>query len=271
MEWKRTGRDKKGVDWRWVKCIKCNGSGINDNRFDKLFKEKPQRSAGEWEKLTKDFKKCKRCKGKGYVKRSYWNGEDYWFDLDAVREPHEYDGRKDTLYKGGPKDVPIGAHERWPNPAGKNPGDVWQINTEPYPDAHYATFPQKLVKKCLLAGCPKEICKKCGLARVRMVKTKTLERYELDKSDPRYRPARYKGKYDQGMRYAEHQTIGWTDCGCDAGWRPGVMLDPFCGSGTALKVGIELGLDVIGVDLKEEYIEKHAKKRLSGAQLPLIK
>jgi DNA modification methylase len=31
---------------------------------------------------------------------------------------------------------------------------VWTIATEPYPDAHFATFPTKLVEPCVLAGCP---------------------------------------------------------------------------------------------------------------------
>ena len=38
---------------------------------------------------------------------------------------------------------------------GKNPGDVWQINTQPYTEAHFAVFPLKLVEKPILAGCPK--------------------------------------------------------------------------------------------------------------------
>lgn len=29
---------------------------------------------------------------------------------------------------------------------------VWSINTEPFPDAHFATFPRALVEPCLLAG-----------------------------------------------------------------------------------------------------------------------
>jgi len=27
----------------------------------------------------------------------------------------------------------------------------------------------------------------------------------------------------------EHHFKGYTDCGCNAGWRPGVVLDCFCG------------------------------------------
>lgn len=36
---------------------------------------------------------------------------------------------------------------------GKNPGDVWEINTRPYPEAHFATFPIDLPLRCIKAGC----------------------------------------------------------------------------------------------------------------------
>jgi len=37
---------------------------------------------------------------------------------------------------------------------GRNRRTVWTIATEPYPEAHFATFPRKLVQPCILAGCP---------------------------------------------------------------------------------------------------------------------
>jgi len=40
------------------------------------------------------------------------------------------------------------------HPRGKNPGDVWEVPTEPFPDAHFAVFPQRLVARCILFGCP---------------------------------------------------------------------------------------------------------------------
>jgi len=40
------------------------------------------------------------------------------------------------------------------HPKGKNPGDVWSIKLQPFPEAHFATFPEELVKKCIEAGCP---------------------------------------------------------------------------------------------------------------------
>ena len=37
---------------------------------------------------------------------------------------------------------------------GKNPGDMWELTTEPFPEAHFAVFPVKLVVRCIVAGCP---------------------------------------------------------------------------------------------------------------------
>lgn len=41
-----------------------------------------------------------------------------------------------------------------PNPNGKNMRTVWSINTEPFSEAHFATYPEKLVKRMIEAGCP---------------------------------------------------------------------------------------------------------------------
>jgi DNA modification methylase len=41
-----------------------------------------------------------------------------------------------------------------PHEEGRNPGDVWEIMLEPYPEAHFSIFPTKLVENALLVGCP---------------------------------------------------------------------------------------------------------------------
>jgi DNA modification methylase len=38
------------------------------------------------------------------------------------------------------------------NPLGRNKRSVWEITTQPYKDAHFATYPEKLVQPCILAG-----------------------------------------------------------------------------------------------------------------------
>jgi len=45
-------------------------------------------------------------------------------------------------------------HTKPEHPLGKNPGDVWDLTTEPFPEAHFAVFPVKLVVRCLAAGSP---------------------------------------------------------------------------------------------------------------------
>lgn len=37
---------------------------------------------------------------------------------------------------------------------GRNIRTVWIIATQPYPDAHFATFPRELPERCIKAGCP---------------------------------------------------------------------------------------------------------------------
>ena len=83
----------------------------------------------------------------------------YYYDADAIREPLDT-----PLHKPGNKtaygvvmrtDFGTAAMDRvWGNPSGRNKRSVWTVNTHPYPDAHFATFPEKLVEPCILAGSP---------------------------------------------------------------------------------------------------------------------
>lgn len=52
-----------------------------------------------------------------------------------------------------------------------------------------------------------------------------------------------------------------TDCGCNAGFHSGVVLDPFFGAGTVGLVALQNGRDFVGIELNPDYIEI-ANKRL---------
>jgi DNA modification methylase len=89
----------------------------------------------------------------------------YYYDAEAVREEREPDSlRRSELYGDNPSFAKLnpdrndggrgGSMGFNGNPAGRNLRSVWTIATEPYPGAHFATFPQKLVEPCILAGCP---------------------------------------------------------------------------------------------------------------------
>jgi len=149
-------------------------------------------------------------------------------------------------------------HTKEYNPKGKNPADVWRIPTKPFPAAHFATFPPALIEPIVKAGCPRWICSKCGKSRERITeKTGEFQR-------------RWSTKNKEGSPYNKqdsyqniYETTGWSDCGCGESFDPGIILDPFCGSGTALRVARRLGRRFIGIDIVPEYVEM-ARRRIRG-------
>lgn len=65
-------------------------------------------------------------------------------------------------------------------------------------------------------------------------------------------------------------TVGWRPtCSCDASAKPGLVLDPFVGSGTTCVVAQKLGRLSVGVDLNLKYLAL-AKKRLEAIPLPML-
>lgn len=154
--------------------------------------------------------------------------ERYWYDADAVKEPLAEDtprqlgqssldtqrgGSKTEQYQANhpgrkqrdrrPADVL--RHMRDTGMTGRNLRDVWTIATQPYPGAHFATYPEALVRQCVRAGC---------------------------------RPG-------------------------------GVVLDPFCGSGTTGAVALQEGRRFLGMELSGEYCAM-ARQRIGQAQPPLL-
>lgn len=86
----------------------------------------------------------------------------YFYDADAIREPHTPDGRKVTTVIGTDASHQHRNGERWPG-TGRNARSVWSIPTEPTPFAHFATFPQALVERCIKAGTSEHgACSECG-------------------------------------------------------------------------------------------------------------
>lgn len=80
----------------------------------------------------------------------------YWFDLDAIRVPHLESTAAASLRARKPYQAPgQKAHSKSRPMAsgGANPGDVWELPTRPFPEAHFATFPIDLPRRCILAGC----------------------------------------------------------------------------------------------------------------------
>lgn len=89
----------------------------------------------------------------------FTKGDDYTFNLDDVRVPSKYPGKRH--YKGDKAGQPSG------NPLGKNPSDIWQVTAQdwekeiweipnvksnhPEKSDHPCQYPVELVQRCILA------------------------------------------------------------------------------------------------------------------------
>jgi DNA modification methylase len=93
--------------------------------------------------------------------------QKYFYDAEAVKEPKAESSIKRYNYprfgsnnkaknrKNSPYAVAGGDYsENEKRGTGRNKRSVWTISTQPYPEAHFATFPPKLIEPCILAGCP---------------------------------------------------------------------------------------------------------------------
>ena len=68
-----------------------------------------------------------------------------WHAKDMTRKPKEW---KNGESNGEPNNPP---------PVGKaNKRSIWTVASKNYNGGHYATFPESLVKDCILAGCPED-------------------------------------------------------------------------------------------------------------------
>jgi DNA modification methylase len=64
------------------------------------------------------------------------------------------------------------------------------------------------------------------------------------------------GGYFREFTFAKRKSCGWTDCECGIPFMPGVVLDPFMGTGTTLDVANRMGRSAIGVDLDVSQIKE---------------
>jgi DNA modification methylase len=84
----------------------------------------------------------------------------YYYDHEVVKEPATQPrglartaGRQEKQEQLGRrlKASTLGTNA---GSAERNLRSVWTFATQPYKDAHFATFPEELARRCLLAGCP---------------------------------------------------------------------------------------------------------------------
>lgn len=197
----------------------------------------------------------------------------YWYNLLDIREPYADSSlRRDGRAVGENKWTPgvpgqDGAHtvaqptdERNSlHPAGKNPGDVFDVSVKPYEQAHFATYPPDLCTKPIKATCPPKVCAECGAPYDRDVEVKSREvaggTPTVDDAAFADRQGNYQGDRDGYTQPTAYEVGPWEPtCECGAGSEPGIVLDPFAGSGTTLLEAKRLGRRFVGIELNADYV-----------------
>ena len=140
-------RQSKGISYslqRKTKLTKDNSLYIN--KFIVEYYKKSKKKVAD---IDKEF--------------GYKDSASHWIRLDNGRSlPKIEDWMKlkdilditDSQHDSVMTDVHYVLHFVKHNPNGKNPGDVWDINTEKCKESHYAVFPTELPRRIIKTFCP---------------------------------------------------------------------------------------------------------------------
>lgn len=195
----------------------------------------------------------------------------YFASVDEIREPHSpvSIARAGRAYNAGDQFSVTSPNTLNPaqfvNPLGKLPGSVWDIATQPLKVPaelgvdHYAAFPMEWPRRLILGWSPREVCIACGEGRRAVTHSqRTLDGQVIGPGSG--------GIYGDikgvtrnvgvGNRHRTDRTITGYACACadtSAPSTPGVVLDPFGGTGTTALVASMLGRHGISVDLSTDY------------------
>jgi site-specific DNA-methyltransferase (adenine-specific) len=103
----------------------------------------------------------------------FTKSKSYHYDADAIREPHvtfsensrmkggrghfgRRGGTPEAGKNGGDNNLHDGRWDQAFHPLGRNKRTVWSIPLSKFRGAHFAVFPESLVRTCILAGCPEK-------------------------------------------------------------------------------------------------------------------
>jgi len=192
---------------------------------------------------------------------------NYFYDNEAIREPvkevslaraeYGWDCDRDSTKNAslGGKGIHVKKMgSRFVNPAGRNARTVWEIATQSYSDAHFATFPEELPRRCIKAGTSERgCCSKCGAPWERQTDRTPMV---IDRSERTHEKGRTRSSGTM-VEPPTSKTTGYV-AGCQCGTMetiPRTVLDVFAGSGTTGMVARGLGISSILIELNPEYVK----------------
>jgi len=192
---------------------------------------------------------------KVHLEKTRMKMRNYFSDLNSIRIPAtwvdedgqrtDFFGRKMGSVENAGASVKQNSisqpHKYITNhPLGKNPGSVWQINTNQGSLtgdnlSHSAPYPTALIEKLITFSSPVKTCKSCALP--------TIVELERESGD-----------------------LVECNCDCDEQIRePGLVLDPFMGAGSTAIACLKTERDYVGIEVVLQYIDE-ANQRIENLQ-----
>lgn len=283
--------------WKWVRCrvkkAKATSVGRRLDRVGDATNGTESNVEGQPHAQWSDCPGCPKCeKNNGLVlRRGSWRPTSsyepilmlaksprYFSDGEPVKTPPAATTVSRDQYTrvlDDPEEQFAVQHDHETVCDGANARDVQSWAAEALKEKHYASFPTALVAWCLKAGtsargyCP---IAGCGAPWVRVIQSEDTGRTQKmadgwDTGEGAHGSIHRNGSEtgEQGVPVMGSKTIGWRpSCQhADAEPRPALVCDPFCGSGRTGIAAARLGLDFVGVDLNQEYVDM-AARRIKG-------
>lgn len=193
----------------------------------------------------------------------------YYSAIDEIRQTQSQatiaqsqhaDNAGDRVLIGTPNTL---SRAQFGNPLGKLPGSVWEIPTQPLKVPaelgvnHFAAFPMELPRRLIVGWSPREVCTACGEGRRPVVEAqRTLDGQPMTPGGWKRGGVQVETTGVGNWRYGTTRHITGHACACPdttGPTVPGVVLDPFGGTGTTALVAVMHGRCGISIDASADY------------------
>lgn len=183
------------------------------------------------------------------------SGGKYFFDMDAIRQP-----TRESRH-----------------PMGSPPRD--NAVTRPHhhkTKGHFAAQSTEIIHKYLRATLPKRVCRDNGKPIYEVTTGSSVNwgddwKEEADRTWRRAdRSGGNTGLKNRGLNHEREWTTTLVNGDCEGGSVPGIVLDPFMGSGTTGLVANQMGADFVGIEASAEGAEA-AKRRIMNEPVSLFR